>query len=241
MKSLFILGALAALGSARPQDIEWDVVDSAADPPSVVVPIGAQPQAATYNPDAAASSAAAEISEDPLPQVSEPAKQEVNKRNNPCSPQPTGSGPVPSPDTASSFLSYAPFAAAASSAPVPSGYRNTFTNLKASNSAYGYMGNSVLSSYSSTDCAAECNNRVGCSAFNIYFERDPTVVSRHNFIRISYSNHRLGARSRLHKPRQHHGNQVCLLGWSSQPGKRKQRWTVARSVRSCHCRIKWIC
>jgi len=178
MKSFLIIGALAALASARPQEIQWDVVDAAADPPTVLVPIGAEPDIVTYNPDAAASAAAALIVADPLPQVTSPLDDIIlEKRDNPCSPQPTGAGPIPSPDTASSFLSYAPFAAAASSAPTPSGYLNTFTNLKASNSAYGYMGYTTLDTYSSAACAAECDTRVGCSAFNLFFERDPSVVS----------------------------------------------------------------
>ena len=177
MKSALILGALATLGSALPQEIQWKVVEAAPDPPTVVVPIGATPQTVTYIPDAAASSAAALIFADPLPQISEPG---VEKRNNgACSLQPPGAGPVPSPDTASSFLSYPAFAAAASAAPVPSGYTNTFTNLKASSQAYGYMGYTALSSYSSEDCATACNGRVGCSAFNIFFERDPSIVSCH--------------------------------------------------------------
>lgn len=178
MKSFVILGALAALTSARPQEIQWDVVEAAADPPVVVVPIGATPETIIYDPVAAASAAAALIVADPLPQVTSPLDDIIIAKRDACSPQPTGAGPVPSLDTASSFLSYAPFAAAASSASTPSKYLNTFTNLKASNSAYGYMGYTALDTYSSEACATECDNRVGCSAFNLFFERDPSVVSR---------------------------------------------------------------
>jgi hypothetical protein len=64
-----------------------------------------------------------------------------------CAPQPTGAGPIPSPDTASAFLDYAVFKSAASSAPVPIRYSQMFTNLQASNNAYGYMGNSTLKTY----------------------------------------------------------------------------------------------
>ena len=67
------------------------------------------------------------------------------------------------------------FAAAASAAPTPSGYTNTFTNLNASSNAYGYMGFTTLSSYDSNACAAKCNAITDCIAINIFFERDATL------------------------------------------------------------------
>lgn len=180
MKSLVLVGALAALARALPQDIAFDVVDEAAAPPQVTVPVHVTAQTIVYNDDAAASSAAALITADPLPQATVPAvattlsKRAVEKRDA-CASQPAGAGPVPSPDTASAFLAYASFAATASSAPTPSGYDNTFTNLQASNNAYGYLGLTTLQSYDTISCASKCNAIQGCSAFNIYFERDPSV------------------------------------------------------------------
>ncbi|KAI4851190.1 hypothetical protein E4T45_05188 [Aureobasidium sp. EXF-8846] len=98
-----------------------------------------------------------------------------------CAAQPTGvSGAYAAPaeptdDTVSAFASNAAFAAAASSAPIPAGYSNTFTNLNASNNAYGYMGYTTLSSYDTLKCASKCNAINGCMSFNLYFERDPSL------------------------------------------------------------------
>ncbi|KAK8093436.1 hypothetical protein PG997_000121 [Apiospora hydei] len=95
------------------------------------------------------------------------------RRDAPCAPQPTGYGPVPSPDTADSFLAYPAFSAAASNAPVPSNYAKTFINTQSSSSSYGYLGFTVLKSYDPEACASQCDTINGCSAINIYFERDP--------------------------------------------------------------------
>ncbi|KAG9653644.1 glycoside hydrolase, partial [Aureobasidium melanogenum] len=98
-----------------------------------------------------------------------------------CAAQPTGVtgayGPPEDPeaDTVAAFTANAAFAAAASSAPTPSGYSNTFTNLNASNNAYGYMGYTTLNSYDTNLCASKCNAINGCMSFNLYFERDPSV------------------------------------------------------------------
>jgi hypothetical protein len=98
-----------------------------------------------------------------------------------CAAQPTGvSGAYAAPaeptdDTVSAFASNTAFAAAASSAPIPAGYSNTFTNLNASNNAYGYMGYTTLSSYDTIKCASKCNAINGCMSFNLYFERDPSL------------------------------------------------------------------
>jgi len=89
--------------------------------------------------------------------------------------QPTGAGPVPSPDTASAFLADAAISSIAVNAPTPSGYVSAFTNLQAENSAYGYMGYTLLSSYDTAACAAQCNTITGCQAINVAFERSPSV------------------------------------------------------------------
>ena len=51
----------------------------------------------------------------------------------------------------------------------------SFSNLQGSNSAYAYMGYTALKSYDAATCASKCKAISGCNAFNIYFERDPTV------------------------------------------------------------------
>ncbi|KAI5247013.1 hypothetical protein E4T42_06178 [Aureobasidium subglaciale] len=78
-------------------------------------------------------------------------------------------------DTASDFRANASFASIASAAPVPSGYVNTVLNGAGANSAYGYLGYFNLKSYDTNACAAKCSSTVGCMAFNVYLERDPSV------------------------------------------------------------------
>jgi hypothetical protein len=221
MKSFLVLGALAAVGRALPQEIQWSAVDGAPAPPSASVPIGAAAQTVSYDPDLAASSAAAVISAAPLPQLSQPVKRGIEKRTA-CAPQPTGAGTVPSPDTASNFLSFPDFAAAASAAPTPSSYTNTFTNLQASNNAYGYLGFSTLGSYDSLACAAKCDAITGCSAFNLYFERDPTLVSLFlPFKSAHVYGSMLGSRCGMHQSSKYHCDQMCFLGWPCQQGQRE--------------------
>ena len=130
MRPFLVLGALTTIGRALPQEIQWSAVDGAPASPSASVPIGAAAQTVSYDPDLAASSAAAEISAAPLPQSPQPAKRGIEKRTA-CAPKPTGAGTVPSPDTASNFLSFPDFAAEASAAPTLYSYTNIFTNLQA--------------------------------------------------------------------------------------------------------------
>lgn len=106
------------------------------------------------------------VNEDPPTQTAAATGTGLKKRAA-CDPQPTGAGLIPSPDTVSAFLAYSAYASAASAALTPSGYVNTFTNLQASNNAYGYLGYTALSSYDSNLCASKCNAIKGCSAFNL--------------------------------------------------------------------------
>ncbi|KAH0395479.1 glycoside hydrolase, partial [Aureobasidium melanogenum] len=92
-----------------------------------------------------------------------------------CGPEPSGYGPVTDNprDDAASFLANPVYANAANSAAAPAGYVQTFKNLNASSSAYGYLGFSNLQSYSPQTCALKCNAIKGCMGINLYFERDP--------------------------------------------------------------------
>lgn len=183
MKTAIIAAALAAV--ARAQDIDWDSWDSAPKPTPTSAPVGGGSEVVPYDNKAAAASAAADITADLTDADASPQRLRrnviadngfhANIKRGPCQTQPAGAGPVPSPDTASAFLSYADFASQASAAPVPSGYNLAFSNLAASSSAYGYMGYTTLQTYDTALCAKKCNAITGCSAINIYFERDPTV------------------------------------------------------------------
>lgn len=60
-------------------------------------------------------------------------------------------------------------------APIPAGYELSFSNKQASSNANNYMGVHTFDTYNTTACAALCDAVATCNAFNIYFERDPTV------------------------------------------------------------------
>lgn len=129
--------AFAALAVANPlpQEIDWAAVDALTPIPTVTVPVvdvSAQASTVTYEPSAAATSVAAEVKASGVSSAGLKARAAVT-----CKPQPTGAGPVPTPDTPEAFLAYNDFSATANSAKTPSGYYNTFTNLQASNNAYG--------------------------------------------------------------------------------------------------------
>ncbi|KAF2147829.1 hypothetical protein K461DRAFT_207541, partial [Myriangium duriaei CBS 260.36] len=96
-----------------------------------------------------------------------------------CVPQPTGHGPRPQNDTPSAFHAYPAFSLLANNASTPPGYIKTFTDLHAANNAYGYMGYTLLPSYSPTLCASKCTSIPGCQSFNLYFERNPLLIPNH--------------------------------------------------------------
>ena len=63
----------------------------------------------------------------------------------------------------------------ADNAPTPDGYSLVFHNAGASLSASNYMGLYTLTSYDVLTCASKCDRASGCSAFNVYLERDPSL------------------------------------------------------------------
>ena len=63
----------------------------------------------------------------------------------------------------------------ASNAPTPYGYSLVFKDKDASLSASKYMGLHTLKTYDTLDCASKCDQAVGCEAFNMYMERDPSL------------------------------------------------------------------
>ena len=83
-------------------------------------------------------------------------------------------------DTDTSFLAYQPFedAAIAAAIPtnVPQGYSLAFSNLQGSSQTTTYLGYETINSYDPVQCASICDQQDGCIAFNIYFERDPTLA-----------------------------------------------------------------
>ncbi|TKA72984.1 hypothetical protein B0A49_03061, partial [Cryomyces minteri] len=94
----------------------------------------------------------------------------------PCSPQPGGYGPVPSPNTDAAFRSYALFGAAANAAVAPANWYKVYSNLNGSQLAAAsnvYLGYQPLQEYSPAQCAALCDATAGCVGTNLYFERSP--------------------------------------------------------------------
>ncbi|EOD50534.1 putative carbohydrate-binding -like protein [Neofusicoccum parvum UCRNP2] len=78
---------------------------------------------------------------------------------------------VSSPD---SFTKDPTIASVANNAPTPTAYYQNFKNQLGANSAYAYMGYTVLQhGYDVNACATQCSSMAGCLSFNIYFERDP--------------------------------------------------------------------
>lgn len=172
MRSVAYLPALAALASAGPlvarQAIDIDALKAAEDPVIVTVTPGAPETTVSYH----LPSATAQAVENPLDLSTRDletrnleavvASPQVEKRAA-CDPVRPGFGPAVSPDTDEAFLAFNDFKATAEGASVPSGYKQTFVNLKASNSAYGYLGYTELESYDTALCASKCDAITGCS------------------------------------------------------------------------------
>ncbi|KAI1114104.1 hypothetical protein F5Y14DRAFT_190878 [Nemania sp. NC0429] len=171
--ALSTLVSLVGASPLRPRQLlDFALLDAAPKPTLHTVSFEERPHTVVYDL-AAATEAAVAV---PLP-VEAVAKRNLKTRtSDACNLLDAGFGPVPLPDSAESFLAYDEFASAANSASVPSGYFQTFGNLKGSNSAYGYSGFSTLETYDTQECARRCNNVDTCSGFNIYFERDPSIV-----------------------------------------------------------------
>lgn len=86
-------------------------------------------------------------------------------------------GPVPGNGTTSDYLDLDnQLSQSAQTAATPSGYMSVFNNLQSSNfQPFSYMTYSILpgNQYDVAACATNCNRTTGCSAFNIYYERQP--------------------------------------------------------------------
>lgn len=183
----FSLLAALAYASPVPQNIDFDLVDDSPDPPRPTIAVGPTAQTVTYNLASATTFAATEALATPdSTSTADSEKRDLEKRAA-CATQPTGAGPVPSPDTASAFLAYPSFASIASAAPTPSGYSKTFTNLQGSSNAYGYLGYTTLSSYDTAKCAAKCNAINKCVGINICKKSKSPMLLDDALTRLSQS------------------------------------------------------
>lgn len=174
MRSAILLG-LSALAAAQ---LDFAVIDAAPAPKApVVVPMGV---------GAVKSIISTYSSYQPKPTATKkPRGYPIQKRatasssstaSPSCTSLPAGSGPVPSPDTASAFLNSPTLSSIAAAAPSAKGYTNVFSNLQASSSTNSYLGFTTLNSYDTAACGKMCDSTNGCISFNIFFERDPACV-----------------------------------------------------------------
>lgn len=87
-----------------------------------------------------------------------------------------GHGPIPTPDTAESFLAFQTLSDRSSQAATPNGYARTFQGHTGSCSSGTYLGLFFLKTYDPYLCQQRCDSHPdGCTSFNLYFERDPSV------------------------------------------------------------------
>ncbi|KAL8678941.1 MAG: hypothetical protein Q9186_004757 [Xanthomendoza sp. 1 TL-2023] len=175
MRSTCLVAALAGLAYAAPQFINFEEIDSA-DAPLVTGPAPeAVSEPVTYNEKEAKADAIAQVTEE----LSTPAKRSLvvgRGVNDPCSPQPDGYGPKPPVDSDAAFLAHQVFHDTANNAPTPQGYQLSFADKQASVQANTYLGLSTLKTYDTIKCQQLCDAANLCTAFNIYFERDPVIA-----------------------------------------------------------------
>ncbi|TGO20685.1 hypothetical protein BPAE_0274g00050 [Botrytis paeoniae] len=175
--SLITVAALMGMTFATPvpQDIDFAMVEAAPDPVTTGPPVGVTAQSIAYDASTAIVAATQAVSSQSVA-ISDAANAPKVKRTA-CQAQPAGAtgAPAYASDSPSDFLANPVFSDAASAASTPAGYTQSFQNLKASNKAYGYMGFTTLENYDSELCASKCSAINGCMAFNLYFERDPSV------------------------------------------------------------------
>ncbi|KAI9801928.1 MAG: hypothetical protein M1833_002243 [Piccolia ochrophora] len=171
MRTAFALSALAALAFATPtpQELDIDAIIAAPDPQVSGPAQNVNTQSIPYDAAAAKAAAAAPITE-PVEKRSLKARAQGD-----CAPQSNGKGPKPPVDSDAAFLAYDKFRTQSKSAAVPAGYEPAFNNLQGSIHQNAYMGVHTFDTYDPAKCAQRCNAHAGCVAFNVFFERNPTV------------------------------------------------------------------
>jgi hypothetical protein len=107
-----------------------------------------------------------------VPGLNTPSNTEGVKE---CDPVPYGHGPRPTDDTMLSFLQNPDFSIIALNSPAPDGYTSVYTNEHASSVSVKYIRYNEVDDYSAANCSKQCDRTTGCQAFNIYFERTPTL------------------------------------------------------------------
>ncbi|THY05458.1 hypothetical protein D6D01_09999 [Aureobasidium pullulans] len=181
--ALPVLAANLVAALPRPQNLDFDLIDAAPDP-TFTQAVGATAQTIIIDPNALLASATADISSvsvdagDVLSSTAVAHKRAAAATVT-CAPQPAGATSAPTyaadDDNVANFKANTHYDNIALSAQTPSDYSLAFSNKQASSNALGYLGFDTMDEYDVAKCAQQCTAKFGCSSFNIYFERDPSL------------------------------------------------------------------
>ncbi|TKA80898.1 hypothetical protein B0A55_01662 [Friedmanniomyces simplex] len=172
MRSYAVAALLAgaAVASPVPQGFDFnaiDALDPVATPSIPIVNAAAAQTTITFSATLAASSVSSAVLANPSDTSLKMVKRVDDSA---CAVQPAAD------DTDENFSSNTAFSDAATDAVTPDGWTLAYSNQAGSSEGvYGYMGYSILDTYDTASCAAQCDAIVGCSSVNIYFERDPSI------------------------------------------------------------------
>ncbi|KAL9095300.1 MAG: hypothetical protein Q9165_002557 [Trypethelium subeluteriae] len=187
MRSAIAISAFAALVAAAPAPapqsggidfdgvaaFETDIASLPVGPPTT----GAPSATPTYVSSVAETAAAASATSDPV--VTDPGstedKRSLVQRDTACGAYPKGSAPATTPDTDVAFQSNSNYSSLAQNAQIPQGYNLSFSNLGGATQSPSYLGYYTLTSYNTIKCQEYCDAAPGCSSFNVYIERDPSI------------------------------------------------------------------
>ncbi|KXJ86399.1 hypothetical protein Micbo1qcDRAFT_209092 [Microdochium bolleyi] len=201
MRSFVYLPALLAVVRAQgpasslpPDALDVEFLKGVPNPTFTIIP-GQLEQDVEYNSEEAYAAAASDVVENPLtvpalasssdPAASGPTGTPTRRdlvaedlaRRAACGPEATVSDSYGI-DVSShaAFTADPKIASIANAAPTPAGYFQNFKNAAGASSANAYLGYSVLKTgYDVAACAAKCTAKAGCVAFNVFFERAPTL------------------------------------------------------------------
>ncbi|KAF4309069.1 hypothetical protein GTA08_BOTSDO02464 [Botryosphaeria dothidea] len=174
MKLTYLVGAASlasALALPAPSpDLDSDILDALLAAPAPAI-LGPEPDDYNVSAPAYSANSATAVVHDTV----DPDSTVQKRTDTQCTPLPQGAGPVPQPDTAEAFLADGDLSSTANNAQTPDGWVLAFQNKQGSTQQAGYRGLYTMNSYSPSDCAAECAKDKYCQAFNVYFERDPSI------------------------------------------------------------------
>jgi hypothetical protein len=92
-----------------------------------------------------------------------------------CEPISYGYGPRPLVDSPGGFRNDTVFSSIARGAPTPLHFVRVYINEHGATQFGRFLQYHELEMYNTNECARHCDQTEGCEAFNIYFERSPTL------------------------------------------------------------------